>query len=480
MNVLHEGETCWRIERADRWAFLVDAKAYYRAFHEAVEKAQRAVRLLAWDFDDGVSLRGAEAAEPRLGALLERAAGRGVHVDILAWDWPLFMAAVRRWFPMAWSRWSSSNLHFSWGRHPLHGGSHHQKVAVIDDALAFVGGIDFARMRWDTRQHRSDNPYHDVMVAFDGPAGAALAELVRARLPGARCPAVGSDASNAVWPASLTADLVEVPVGIARTDPGSSAYEIEALYVHAIRSARRRIYIENQYLASKVVWLELARRLREPRGPEVFVVVPERCVSAAEWVTMGLVRERWARRLRRMDRYGRLRVAAPRGEHRSVFVHSKVLIVDDDLAVVGSANLTARSLRLDTECAVAVEANGNNDWSHGIRRFRDGLLAEHLGARPADVASALAGGATFAQVAQRLAVGQRGFMPVGLHAPAWWERSLPDEAIIDPPGPMRSCAYGIWLMVRTTARVAAGGLSRRVRALWRRWVRAMPWVSDPD
>ena len=74
------------------------------------------------------------------------------------------------------------------------GASHHEKVVVIDGRLAFVGGLDLTDGRWDTSDHDPANahraiadsgtnqmPFHDVMMAVDGEAAAAVAELVERR-----------------------------------------------------------------------------------------------------------------------------------------------------------------------------------------------------------------------------------------------------------------------------------------------------------
>src|SRR5690606_27474457 len=118
---------------------------------------------------------------------------------------------------------------------------------------------------------------HDVMMAVDGAAAAALGELCRERwrrATGLRpaSPPTGSD----VWPEGLRADLTGVPVGIARTEPAwngrPAKLENEALYLKAIGAARQWIYLESQYFASSAVGDALAARLAEPDGPEVVVV----------------------------------------------------------------------------------------------------------------------------------------------------------------------------------------------------------------
>ena len=90
--------------------------------------------------------------------------------------------------------------------HPV-GASHHQKIVVVDDQLAFCGGIDLTGHRWDTSAHRPDEParktplgkaygpYHEVQAMVTGPAAASLGVLARDRwraLGAERMPSVDS------------------------------------------------------------------------------------------------------------------------------------------------------------------------------------------------------------------------------------------------------------------------------------------------
>ena len=135
--------------------------------------------------------------------------------------------------------------------------SHHQKVVVIDDELAFCGGIDLTGHRWDTCQHRVEEPlrlnssdepyepYHEVQAMVDGPSAAALGTLARDRwralgktsLPRLREP------DTSLWPEHVPPDLLDVDVMIARTMPGveddPEVRENEALFFDAIRAAER-------------------------------------------------------------------------------------------------------------------------------------------------------------------------------------------------------------------------------------------------
>ena len=99
----------------------------------------------------------------------------------------------REWAPLYGLGWKPHRrVHFRYDNtHPV-GGSHHQKIVVIDDRVAFCGGIDLTCRRWDTCAHaRRDAqrvrqgapypPFHDLMMAVEGDAARALGDLVRER-----------------------------------------------------------------------------------------------------------------------------------------------------------------------------------------------------------------------------------------------------------------------------------------------------------
>ena len=189
-----------------------------------------------------------------------------------------------------------------------------------------------------------------------------------------------------LWPSDITPDLTDVDVAIARTMPASESQpairECEALFLDSIAQAKQTIYIESQYFTNDKLAGALAARLREPDGPEVIVISPKECHGWLEKTTMGTFRDGAFRQLIAADEYKRLRLvypAASRSRDVPTFVHSKVMIVDDVLARIGSANFSHRSMGMDTECDLAVDAGGDPDARAGIRHVRDRLLAEHLG-----------------------------------------------------------------------------------------------------
>jgi len=161
---------------------------------------------------------------------------------------------------LGWSAHRKMHFHRD-GQHPV-AASHHQKIVVVDDALTFVGGIDLAIRRWDTPEHsavdrrrvdprgRPYPPIHDIQMAVDGEAAAALGELARERWRRATGRHIGTvhQPGSDPWPCFLSPDLENVGVAISRTQPaynGNPAIrEVEALYLDAIAAPQHSIYIE--------------------------------------------------------------------------------------------------------------------------------------------------------------------------------------------------------------------------------------------
>lgn len=408
-RILTPGRTLWRLEQASRVAFLVDADAYFRALERCFRCARRSIWILGWDFNPEIDLlHGRDGLGTALGGLLRSLVEQRPELEIRLLIWQLgalySQSRLNRSLTEGWSDHPRIRVRLD-GKHPLRA-SHHQKLVCVDDAVAFAGGIDLTVRRWDTPDHRADDParldpygtpyppVHDIQMAVEGDAARALGDLARQRWQ----TATGEEhrpvpASSPCWPPELPPDLVDIEVAIARTRPPHSGRatrrEVALLNRAALTGARRSIYIETQYFASAAVGRILARRLREPEGPDVVIVVTASSRALIERWVMGANRNRLIRRLRRADRWGRLRVMyaavpAADGAEREVLIHSKLVIVDDRFLRIGSSNLNNRSEGLDTECDLAIEAR-NEAESRTIAALRERLLAEHLATTPETV-----------------------------------------------------------------------------------------------
>ena len=408
-SLLVPGETCWRVERADQFACIIDGADYFRHCKAALLRAERRVLLIGWDFDTRTTFeRGAKTlpGPNQLGTFLRWLVRVRPNLDVylLRSNLRLLPAFEGLWgdfTPVALLNWlTGERLQFAIdGAHPT-AAVHHQKIVVIDDVMAFCGGIDLTHGRWDTREHLQDSafrleggskygPRHEAAVAVSGAAARALGDQARARWRTATGQYVAQVVvDHEVWPSSLEPTMRNVDVGIARTlpelDNRNEVREVEALNLAAIAAARRAIYLENQYLASRALADALAKRLQEPDGPEIVIVIPRNSESRLEEQSMDSARYRLLQLLWAADEYQRLGVYWPVTDgDTSIYVHSKVLVVDDRLLRIGSSNLNNRSMGFDSECDVAVEADPDT-VEHGhiretVTSVRNELVGEHLG-----------------------------------------------------------------------------------------------------
>ena len=162
-------------------------------------KAESSIFMIGWDFDTRIDLVPGDAndgAPEKLGEFLNWLSKRRAEIDIriLKWDIGLVNSVTRGETPFYILSWMFSKriqLKLDGAHPPM--SAHHMKLLVIDDRVAFCGGIDMTVGRWDTRDHldldkrrRSpmgfeQGPWHDATTCVSGPAAAALAELARTR-----------------------------------------------------------------------------------------------------------------------------------------------------------------------------------------------------------------------------------------------------------------------------------------------------------
>lgn len=452
-SILRPGRNCWNIISADKTAVLIDAAAYYAALQSAFRKAKASILIVGWDFDSRIKLCPQDSDCPTLGTLLRDCVEKNdnLHIDVLVWSIAVVHAPSA---PMSlllgegWEQHPRIRVRLD-AQHPIYA-AHHQKIVCIDGSLAFSGGIDLTVQRWDDQQHKPDNPLrrdpegkpyipvHDVQMAVSGPAAKALCEVVRERWRRMGLDVEApSQADGDLWPDDLAPDFVNVPVGISRTMPPWAEFppaeEIWSLNDDAVRSARKLIYIEAQYLTANRLAKLLAKRLQEADGPHIVIIVTKQSRGVMEQFIMGRNRDRLMRRIQRADRFGRLRIYYPThsdgDKDHAIHVHAKLMIIDDTLLRVGSANLNNRSMGLDTECDLVIEGH-SEQTQRVICRIRERLLAEHLGVEADDIRSAaLSARSTILGIEQ-------------LNGRARQLRELPKARRFGPTGP----AFGTFLL----------------------------------
>ena len=410
---------CWRIARAGRASLLIDMEAYFDAAKAAMERANRSIHFLNWAFEPDTLFHPKPAGGgddgDRIANFLKALVKSRPHLDIrvLCWKSAMPVAATQHFFPLAdRGAFAGAKVRFVLDGKLPRGACHHQKMIVIDDAVAFCGGGDIGPDRWDTPQHLDDDPRrektrrdnrcfdsrHEVMAAVDGPAAAALGELFRARwlrCTGETLPSPDPGAPTA-WPPILKPDFRDIATGLSRTSARWRAHgearEAEALHLASIAAARRCIYMENQYFSSEVIAHALAERLKEARGPEVVLISAEHSPSYFDQMTMDRTRSIFIKTLQQADRHGRLAIYSPvTALGRTIIVHAKLAIVDDRLLRVGSANINNRSGGFDTECDLSLEAEGpaSAPARRTIDAIRTRLLAHWLGCSTSAMATTI-------------------------------------------------------------------------------------------
>lgn len=461
--IFRPGENVWRIERADRATVLIDGAAYFGAVRQALLKAQHTVLIAGWDIHSQTRLVGesgtADDGYPEifvefLSALC--AERPRLEIRLLLWDFSLLYATERDAFPTYTLRWNTPpRIRLCLDDAVPIGSSQHQKLVIVDDAVAFSGGLDITIRRWDTSAHRLNDPhrvdpagkpyapFHDVQMVVDGAAARALSHLLRERWACAALEQLPASAASQDdrWPDGVAPDFTDVDIGISRTQPRYEEQvqvdEVERLFLDMIDRAERTIYIENQYLTSVKIAERLAQRLRDKPELEALIVTPKRPDSWLELHSMVMGRIGFARILEEAAP-GRVRLMYPEvsdGEqHAATMIHAKVMVIDDHLLRIGSANMNNRSMGTDTECDLSIEAASDAERAR-IVHVRNTLLADHCGATADEVAAELVN-RSLLQVAGELCRNGHRLCPVEDGSPEHFEISRYINGVADPERPI--------------------------------------------
>ena len=461
---------------------LIDGRNYFARLGRELMAVQAKDEVYFLDFRGDLDER-LDGPGSEIGAVLGQAARRGAGVFGLLW----------RSHPKALRQSEEANAEFvrqidgDGGQVLLdartrRAGSHHQKLVVLRHPgapgrdVAFIGGIDLGFSRNDDSRHRGDPqamefpdtygprpPWHDIQAEVRGPAVHDLEHAFRERWYGSSVLDLPSPVrqlyDRAYHMGAMTSRPLPEPSDDDSTRRGPHAVQVLRTYparlrrypfaplgersiAHAYRKAltraRRLVYLEDQYLWSRPVAELLAAALRDHPGLHIIAVVPRHPDSDGPVTRMpGL-----------MARHDVIRACAAAGGDRfavydlenhlgtPVYVHAKVVVVDDVWAMIGSDNLNRRSWSHDSELSIGVldseldprdprDPAGLGDGARTFARdLRLRLWREHLDRDAADLADLMhpeQAFAAFRQQAEQLAAwhdsGQSGPRPPGRVVP---------------------------------------------------------------
>ena len=338
-----------------------------------------------------------------------------IKIYLLRWDSSLaFFAQREMWAKEVWEEKTPDNVETQLDDTIPMGGSQHQKIIVVDDELVFSGGMDISTNRWDTRDHPVQSeerqgpdgeypPLHDVQMVSSGPVVKDFATLVRwrwERVADSEPIALREEADTGLtaakprtWPDDFPPEFENVSCALARTipfmDEVEPAQEVRTMLLDLINQAESFIYIENQFTTRQEIAEALNKRLKACPNLHVILVSSYEPKGKFECEAFWASRIEFKAILEKGIDPKRIRLTYSsiedmQGRKAYKRIHSKVMTVDDKYLVIGSSNLSNRSMTLDTEIDVVLHGNSEHNRQQ-ILHVRNDLLAEHTGRKLEDM-----------------------------------------------------------------------------------------------
>jgi phosphatidylserine/phosphatidylglycerophosphate/cardiolipin synthase-like enzyme len=379
---------------------LVDGQVVMAAVNAAflaTGSSDHYIYITGWRIDANTRLLGALVPTSEVLDVIINAIGRGVEVRALFWDALYTQNTYEQEeiddedrTPRGEAILDNETL--GWY------GSHHQKAIVVNGPgglVGFCGGIDLAFGRWDTPDHiypdnRRENfpdnpkPWHDVHTRIRGPAAGDIETNFHERWN--HHPDRNDNGRTNVPLHPVPGEISNGPhlVQILRTFPPRQRYpfapngELGILnaYEKAISNAREYIYIEDQFFVSEEIADAIAGVMKKLKG-KVMVVIPRETEEFRDAF--------WYHRYQIIDRLKRIDSSKievyylTNSTGQEIFVHAKLMIIDDIWTIIGSANINRRSMTHDSEISAAViDGAVEKKRSKFARDLRFSLWCEHL------------------------------------------------------------------------------------------------------
>ena len=364
---------------ANSWEEIWEAGSYYERISECLETATSYAIFVGWQLDSRVPMSlGRDAPHETLKNKVLRLCEEkpGLHIYFLIWDHAYFYTFEREFMQgRVWDE-LHERVHFVFDNRYPYGASHHEKVVIFDGSSAFCGGIDLCDERWDSPEHlfsdrrrsldwreEHHGPYHDMAVKVTGPVCREMQAHIAARWKGL------SDIPFPILeterPSIEGGHVVYLSRTLARNDETSIVREIEFLTQTLVVQAEHRIVMEGQYYWSEKFNDLLIAKIYEAKKPfEVTIILADIQKLNSFTKMMAAHQLRLLSKLQNAASFAgvKLVIAFPyvtcrRGRPpKSIYVHSKLILIDDRFLSIGSANIAARAFRVDTELNLTFEA----------------------------------------------------------------------------------------------------------------------------
>jgi phosphatidylserine/phosphatidylglycerophosphate/cardiolipin synthase-like enzyme len=398
------------------------------------------ILITGWEFwlrrtlSKRVAKKAIKESSNSLRTVLEEAVKRGAELRVLSFDngIPIGVGPRTREFVEAVNKFSNKSACLTKPVNPFM--SHHQKEVFIGrkdfrDSWAYVGGMDLAIDRWDTTDHNQTEEedrnfgWHDIQVKVRGEAALQLWANFAERWMDARnekgadslreCPVPNWKWSEWGKQKPIGNQHIQVlrTVAIASTAEtrrkrfmGNGERTVLCGLRKAISKAESYIYIEEQFLWDCDLADFIHDQMKNNKELKLIIVMTAGCELPGPMGDYAFhLRHEFLKRVMRVGdkdpdvgKFGHTRNVYPYGlfqkkrghSHQPIYVHSKLVIIDDRYAAVGSANFDSRSLYVETEVTLGIvdgdivkgKLNGKEaPVCKFAKKLREDLWQEHLG-----------------------------------------------------------------------------------------------------